>query len=273
MGKREKLWIAIPIVSLAFTGIIYCTSFIYRVNKPILNTFSFIQVEDGGASETVYFRVVCPSAKRYSLELSDEYDEFRSNANYYDYGLFADSNSAGGKYDSLFIDNGTNNELILNSDSNFDSFEFSAAKVIDKSIGNYTLNLNCSSTGFSGTVTNDTAYDLKGVVVAYESYLYIVGDLKKGETFVLDGKDMIQSNGYGTFDQMYFDTPDRFSYQEYQVDSNIESYIFDDSEFGVGHVWGIIESYKPELMDDNKVKQDGMAVIMNDYFRGYGEAQ
>ena len=271
-GKQEKLWIAIPLVALIFTGIIYCTGFIYRINKPLLNTFSLIKVDNGGAAETVCSKLVCPNAKQYTFKLSDDYEEFRNNSNYYDYGFWGNNNANDGSFDSLFLDNGTESELIINSNTTFDSFEFSAGRVIDKSIGNFTLDLDCTTSGFSGTVKNDTAYDLKGVVVAYEGNLYIVGDLKKGESATLDEKDMLQTLGYGTFDNLYTSTSTgKLTYEEYQIDSNIESYLLNVSDYKVGHVWGTIVSYKPELIGDNQVKSSGMAVIMNDFYQEYGD--
>lgn len=272
-NKREKIWIAIPVVAFVFTGIIYLTSFIYRINKPLLNTFSLISADEEGASETVYSSVVCPSAKKYTLKLNDTYDEVRYNYNQYDYSMFGNNTSAEeGKYDYMLMDNGTDREMILNSSSAFKSFGFTAGRVADEGVGHFTLNLDCKTSGFSGTVTNDTAYDLTDVVVNYETHLYLVGDLKKGETATIDEGNLIQTQGYGTFDNLYSGTAaGSISYQQYRIDSNIESYILSVSEYCTGHVWGTIGSYKPDLMDDSQIKQSGLAVIIDDFYQEYSD--
>lgn len=271
-NMREKIWVAIPITAAVFTGIIYCTSFMYRINKPMLNTFSLINVSEGGAMESVYSDVICPSAKQYRLQFSDEYSSFRTNSDNYNYSFFNNSDSGkDGRYDYMFMDTGSGNEVIMNSSQPFDSFTFATGRVIYEGVGSITYDLDCTSTGFTGTVTNDTAYDLSDVVISYENHVYVAGDLKKGETAEIDPDEIIESAGYGVFDQYY---PYRSSQEVnrlYQINDTMESNVVNTNQYNHGYIWGTVLSYKTDLMDDKYVKNSGSAVIMETFEQGYSD--
>lgn len=276
MKNQEKIWIAIPITALVFTGIIYCTSFLYRVNKPLLDTFSIIQMTGDSAKENVYSKVICPSAKRYEFDLSEKYSGFRTDYNQYDYSLFGnDGGSKEGGYDYMFLDTGVGSRVILNSDSAFDTFDFSVSRVIPEGIGRIDCDLDCQTTGFSGTITNNTAYDLTDVVVTYENYFYIAGDIKQGMTLNIDKSKIINAatyGGYGVFDALYsYSGSNRLQYQLYQINSAIESNLIDISKYNHGYVWGTILSYKTDLTDDKQVKNSGMAVVMDSFNQDYSD--
>lgn len=262
---REKIWYFIPVVSLVFTGIIYCTSFIYRVNKPLFNSFTLIQASDGGAKETVYSEVVCPSAKRYDFKINENYNGFKNEFYQYDYGLFGNSKSKDGQYDTMYLDNGTDSEIILNSDSAFDKFDFAMSRVLDEGVGDFTLDIECDWNGISGKITNNTAYDLRDVVLTYESMIFQAGDMKKGETVEIDSSKIVTSSGYGTFDIVNVSSNSPDKERLYRIDNALEE-VIDISNYNHGYVWGTVESYKSEMISDSQVKSSGMAVIINSYY-------
>ena len=273
-NRRERIWYAIPLTSLIFTGIIYCTSFIYRVNKPIFNSFTILNASDGSARETVYTQLVCPSAKKYRLDINEGYAGFTNNPNDYSYNMFATTpeNVDDGKYDLMYLDNGANGELLLNSTSAFDSFKFSMSKVIKEGIGEITCDLDCKKSGFSGKVTNNTAYDLYGVVVTYENLLYKAGDIKKGQTITIDPAQVITSTGYGSFGQGNSKYGDE-DFKLYSINSTMESSLMSVNEYNYnsGYVWGTILSYKPDTFDNNKVKNSGTAIVFNSFYNDYSD--
>lgn len=273
-NKREKIWVAIPLTSIVFTGIIYCTSFIYRINKPMLNSFSFIQLSENGAKERVYSQVICPSAKKYHIGINGAYTGFKNNYYQYNYSLFGDnSGSDDGRYDCMYLDSGDEKELILNSDSTFDQYRFSMSRVIDEGIGEITLDLDCKRNDFSGTVTNNTAYDLKDVVVTYEAMFYQAGDLKSGETAEIDPSKIITSSGYGVFDNLYvYGSGTTEREKLYEIDRNMESNVVDITKYNHGYVWGTVLSYDPELTaDGQQVKTSGTAVLFDTYYQKYSD--
>ena len=273
---REKIWIAIPIVSVAFTGIIYLTSFLYRINKPILNTFSIINISEEQAYENVYAELICPNIKRYDMKISDKYSDFQCK-NEYDYGFFGNNNSVEkGQFDYMILDNGTDYSMVFNSNELFDRYTFGFGRIVPEGFGKITYDIDCTTTGFSGTITNDTAFDLKDVVLNFENHFYMAGDIKKGETVAIDPSKIIDSQGYGVFDGLYnnynnSNYTNKIGYQQYQIDSSIETNLIDINRFNTGYVWGTIESYKTELMSDKDVKSSGTAVIINGFRQEYSD--
>lgn len=267
-NKREIVWIAIPITSLVFTGIIYCTSFIYRINKPLLNSFTIIRSSENSAEETVYSEVVCPSAKKYTFKINGDYSGFRNQYYQYDYSFFGNgSDSKEANYDYMYLDNGGENEVILNSDSNFDKFDFSMTRVLNEGVGEISCDLDCNINSFTGTITNNTVYDLSDVIVTYENLFYLAGDIKKGETVNVDSTKIVSSTGYGAVDSLYnyVSTADE-RYKLYQVNSQIENSMVDITKYNQVNVWGTVLSYKPDLMNDLQVKASGMAVIFDSFY-------
>lgn len=266
-NKREKIWMAIPIASIVFTGIIYCTSFLYRVNKPLFNSITLIQASEGGAKETVYSELVCPSAKRYDIKINNEYTGFQNSYYRYDYSVFGNNNkSKDWEYDTMYLENGTDNELIFNSDSAFDEFSFSMSRVLNDGVGEVTLDIECDWDYIKGSITNNTAYDLRDVVVTYEGMVYQAGDMKKGETVEIDEAKIINSTGYGTFDTLT--NPSGYSDigKLNQIDSAMIQSI-DVENYNHGYVWGTVEAYKPEVVDGQQVKTSGMAIIFDSYYK------
>ncbi len=274
--KREKIWLAIPLVSLAFTGIIYLTGFIYRVSKPLINTFSIVNVEDGLQTEKVYANITCPKAQEYTIRIKDGYSEFRYNMDDYSYSMFS-SGDSDGKYDFLIRKTGEGTEISLDNEETFESTALYMKKTGENDMGTIDCDLQCTTTGFGGTITNNTNYDLKGVVATFENHFYQVGDMKRGEQITIDSSKMIVAYEYGTFERLYSSNPDLYSnrelYTEYQIDTTMENSFIDKEAYNQGYVWGKISSYRPEIVGDEDVKQTGNAVVFQTYYAEYEDVE
>lgn len=274
--KREKIWIAIPLVSLAFTGIIYLTGFIYRVSRPLINTFSIVDIEDSFKTEKVYANITCPKAQEYTVRIKEGYSEFRYNMDDYSYSMF-NSGDSGGKYDFLIRKTGDGTEILLDNDETFESTALYMKKTSENDMGAIDCDLQCTTTGFAGTITNNTDYDLKGVVVTFENYFYQVGDMKRGEQITIDPSKIIVAVEYGTFERLYNSNPDLYSdrelYTEYQIDTTMENSFIDKEAYNQGYVWGKISSYQPDIVGDEEVKQTGNAVVFQTYHAEYEDVE
>lgn len=275
VGKREKIWLAVPIVALVFTGIIYATSFIYRVNKPLVNTFSMISLEGDSKQEKIYTNITCPKAKTYTVKIKDEYSGFQYDVDDYSYSLFDQGNNSSG-FDYMIKKSGNGNEIILNNQKAFDESSFMVGRTGKNDIGTIDCDLKCYTTGFEGTITNNTNYDLKGVVVTFENHFYQAGDIKQGEQVTVDTSKIVDSVGYGVFEQLYQGkniNADRETYKEYYIDSTMENSFIDIKAYGTGYVWGKVGSYKPDMIDGTDVKQSGIGVLFNTYTAEYADVQ
>lgn len=273
--KREKIWIAIPLISLVFTGIIYLTGFIYRVRKPLINTFSIVSLEKGFKTEQVYANITCPKAQKYTVRINEGYTSF-NNIDNYSYSILGTGN-ADEKYDFMIRKTGDGTEIVLDNDETFEDTALSMKKTSENNIGTIDCNLKCTTTGFEGTITNNTSYDLNGVVVTFENHFYQAGDLKKGEQITIDPSKIIESVGYGTFEQLYSSNPNLYKerelYMEYQIDTTMENSFINTKAYNQGYVWGKISSYQPEIVGDTDIKQTGNGVIFQTYHAEYEDVR
>lgn len=274
--KREKIWVAIPAVVLVFTGIIFLTGLIYRVNKPLVNTFSMITLEEGHKTEKIYTSITCPKAKQYTVAIQPEYGNIQYNSSGYRYSLF-DTGSTDSPFDYMIKRTGAGTELVLNNTSTFNETAFNVQRTEENDIGIIECDLQCYTTGFSGTVTNKTVYDLTGVVVNFEAYYYQIGDMKKGEQITIDQSKLIPAaaNGHGTFDNLYRNMrglrSDSKLYTQYQIDTMMEEQYVNINSYGSGRVWARISSYAPDFIGKSNVKQSGIGLIYQTFNADYAD--
>lgn len=275
--RREKIWIAVPVTALVFTGIIYLTGFIYRIRIPLVNTFSLISLEDEYQEEEIYTNVTCPRAQKYKIKIKEGYTEFQHNFLDYTYSRFGVENSHK-QFDYMINKAGGRTELTLNNSETFQDTAFAVKKSSGNDIGTIDCDLKCYTTGFEGTITNNTKYDLTGVVVTFEKYFYQAGDMKKGEQITIDTSKLIESMGYGTFEQIYngmnrFNSSDRKLYRQYQIDTSMESGFVNTQEYNKGYVWASVEGYKPDFIEEAEVKQSGIGVVFETYEAEYEDVK
>lgn len=273
VNKREKIWLAIPLVTLVFTAIIYLSGFMYRMNKPLVSTFTLIELNDTTQSEKIYTNIICPKPKEYKIQFAEGYTGFRSNVDNYTYSMF-DTGNKELQIDYMLKKNSAGTEVYLNTTEPFEENALLINKNSENNIGSIEHNLTCSTTGFEGTVTNNTCYDLQDVVVTFESYLCLVGDVKKGETVTIDSSKIVVMASYGTFDKLYPDKQlylDKEMYLHYQMNNMIEQNVIDKQAYGKGYIWAGITSYKPELINSANVKRAGSGVILSSYSASYSD--
>ncbi len=271
VNKREKIWVAIPIVTFAFTFVIYLSGFLYRMNKPLISTFTIVQLQEHARSEKIYTNLVCPKPKKYAIQFKEDYTGFKKNLNEYTYGLF-ETTSDGVSYDYMLKKNGQSTEMILNCTEPFQQTSVVIGHNGDNNIGTIDSDLKCYTTGFEGTVTNNTCYDLQDLVVTFENYICMVGDVKKGETIAVDPSKVVSAQAYGTFESFYPSQrlySDRELYLSYQINSMIERYAIDKNAHQKGYIWASIPSYQPDLVDNSNVKQAGCGVLLTSYTAKY----
>lgn len=273
-NKREKIWIAIPVTAMVCTFFIFLLSTMYRVRKPMLNTFTVIQLADSSKEEKVYSNVVCPKAKDYSFNLGGGYGNVLTREEY-NYSIF-DAQTKEGKvnyYDMLVKKENDGIELRLHNDSAFQEKNFTISRISENEIGSIDLALHCYTAGFGGVVTNNTNCDLNNVVVNFEDHFYIIDSLKKGESAEIDEKKLIQAQTYDTFSNYgnlfaasNWDKKER-RYQE--INQFMENKYVQKNTYNQGCVWADVGTYIPELVTDDSVKQYGGAVVYQSFVGTY----
>lgn len=275
LKRREQIWVAIPVVVLVFTGVIFLTGLIYRINKPLVNTFSLITLDDDYKTERIYTSITCPKAKQYTVVIQPEYNNIRSASTGYSYNFF-DMGTSNESFDYMIKRSGNGTELVLNNSSTFNENEFNVQKTEENDIGSIECNLQFNANGFVGTVTNQTGYDLTGVVVYFDSFFYQIDQLGKGEQVLIDPDKLILAANGSTFDNLYYNGPRLYSdirlYTQYQIDSMMERNYVNETAYGQGCVWARISSYVPDFIGKSSVKQSGIGVIYQRFHLDYDGA-
>lgn len=273
-NKREKIWIAIPVTAMVCTFFIYLLSTMYRVRKPILNTFTVMQLADNSKEEKVYSNVVCPKAKDYSFNLGGGYGNVLTREDY-NYSMFGTPTQEENDtyYDMLVKKENDGVELRIHNDSAFQEKNFTISRISENEIGSIELALHCYTTGFGGVVTNNTNCDLNNVVVNFEDHFYVIDSLKKGESAEIDEKKLIQAQTYDTFSNYgnlfaasNWDKKER-RYQE--INQFMENKYVQKNTYNQGCVWADVGTYIPEMVTDDSVKQYGGAVVYQPFVGTY----
>ncbi|MBE5942895.1 MAG: hypothetical protein E7264_10215 [Lachnospiraceae bacterium] len=270
MAKRELIWITIPIIAIGFTVLIYLSGFLYRITKPLVTTCALIQLQDTVQNEEMYTTVICPKAKDYEVEFKKEYGHFSRNPYDYSYSVFGDNSTDSYRY--MIMKKGDNHRMYFHNEEAFQDNSFVLENHAENVIGTLDADLVCKTDGFEGSVTNNTCYDLKGVVVSFESRICPVGDLKKGETVTIDPSKCFIQTSNGSFDT----TRDLLNVNRDKelanhINNMMETTVIKDSDSMMGYVWGTVCSYTPDMVTNSNVEQKGCAVLYSTFRETYAD--
>lgn len=273
LKKQEKLWVAIPAVTLAFTLIVFLSGFLFRVNKPLVDTFSLVMPDGGSMTEKLFVNVTCPKAKEYVIRMKPEYGGLQWDSSGYDFRLF-DLNTKETDFDYLVKKGAEGTELAINNSGTFEKSEFSLQRTDQSGIGQIDADLKCYTAGFEGSITNNTQYDLTNVVINFEKYIYQAGDLDRGETVKIDPNKLLVSTGYGTFQdllnkQTYVSRETR---RQYRMNIAMESAFVNVNNLGQGCIWGQLRGYQPDFIGKTSVKQYSLGMLYQTFDATYEDA-
>lgn len=274
--KREKIWIAIPITSLVFTFVVFVASTIYRVHKPMANTFTVIQLQDNLKMERVYTNFICPKAKDYKFVLEDDYREVSMRYSSMNYSIFGSPSNIGNDphaYTFMVKDGNEGKELEFRNSKAFEERNFELRKAGENDVGQLEFEKKCYSDGFEGTLTNNSEYDLSNIVVYFDNRFAVIDQLKKGESTSIKKDQLYKAIEYDSFSQVYgeiaYFKSNSKKHREYLISCNMERMYVDRNAYGKGYIWASIGSYNPKIVKEGAVKQYGGAVLYQTFFADY----
>lgn len=270
--QQEKIWIAVPGTALVFTGIIYLSSMQYRIEVPIIDTLSMISLSEDSGEERIYTSVTCPKAETYSVQLSPEYSNLENYTEPYIYDSTGTKVTKKGDYDYLIKDTKDGKKLVFHNKESFRRNTFTITGTTDNQIGTITYDLDCTTRGFGGRITNHTVYDLKGVVITFENHIYMAGDMKPGESVEIDTSKLITAKGYGTFEDLYKENK-QGTYCHNQIDVMMENSYMKINRYGTGLIWAKIDNYIQGFAQEETAKISGMGVIYMSYEAEYQDVK
>ncbi len=274
IGKREKIWLAIPGTALLFTLVIFIFTLTYQIGGPIVNTFSFVSLNGDVQDEMVYTSVTCPSASEYELLLNENYTNLQYDSYNYSYDLLwyffdidVDSTL---EYNYLLKETNEGLKIVLENETVFNETTFAVNRTSENTAGSLDVDITGYTVGFAGTVTNNTIYDMDEVIVYFEDYYYRVGALKAGESATFTVDDISKFNSYdSTFNYYYLDS----SSDEYvrEMANNVMYYYYMDRSDYHGGAWGYVSDYVVDVCADTSIEESGNGVLYTQFTADYAD--
>ena len=274
IGKREKIWLAIPGTALVFTLVIFLFTLSYQIGGPIVNTFSIVELDGEVQNETVYTSVTCPSASEYELLLSEDYTNLQYDSYDYDYDsllwYFDIDTDSSKEYDFLLKETNEGLKVVLENDTVFNETAFAVNRTAENTTGSLDVDITAYTVGFEGTVTNNTAYDMDEVIVFFEDYYCRVGALAAGETATISIDDLSPFNEYGdTFRYYYLDSSSDNYFTE-MVNYVMYYYYTGHSDYQ-GSAWGYVSDYVVDVCADSSAEESGNGVLYTQFTADYAD--
>ncbi len=193
LDKRSLTWGIVPLMALVFTLLVYFIGSDTRINTPYIGYVKLLNFEDDNkVNEELYFSLTAPYNHNYSLSIDGNYDvsELRGsddNSYLYDY-----------KRDKIYFDNyitsinygARDTTLEVNNNPAFSPVYYqweNSYEAEDK----LTYDIHYVGDKVYGTVTNGFNFDLTNAMLTSDGYVINIGEIRKGQTISLEGKDAI----------------------------------------------------------------------------------
>ena len=186
--KAEWYWIGVPVLGLAFILLVFVSGQGARVNETRVYSVT-VQRTDSTRMDT-YFLAYHSGIKPWNINLRDDYEVGGpgwSGYSYYNYY----SNS--GDYTFAVTNDSQGMSVGLKPHENFESgYLYAGGKAEKKGaiVGEHISDDFLSAGGFTGTVTNNTGFDLDYMAVWYDFHIQVYADVKAGETISLEQAQM-----------------------------------------------------------------------------------
>lgn len=200
MQKQGAIWLIVPLLSIGFALFIFAISTKTRLKEPYAGYFTIDNVKDNSIEQETYFTLTSPFNKTYEVEVPKTYEvevldmDYLYNGNVNIMGSASEEIILTKKEDATSIS-------ILDSAS-FDNKYFYATATKDQGVkleSNLSMGKDFKVTG---SITNTISYDLTDVLLCVGDTYTMLGDVKQGETILLDNEESfyIVSNRdlYGT---------------------------------------------------------------------------
>lgn len=278
IDKRELLWILVPVLSVAFTAAIFIGSWDARIRYPMSSSITALYAEDGmksGGKQEVSMAVLVPHTGRIDIKTDRALGNMKLYSDYYyDYGYYNTGMSKEVKdnYQTAVKETADGYQIGIQNDATFNTtyMGFNRISGDDATAQNLKIKLEKTITGISGTITNDTGYDLDGVCVLFGSKMVMIGRMWKGESKQIHEKDNRMFQDFDSYNIAKIPVPgiqdDPLLYRQvlntlsmvYSQGINGDLYTNQMSTY----VLGVISQWDADYIKDEKIVEQNKAVIV-----------
>jgi hypothetical protein len=186
LRRRQKLqwaWVTIPIITVIFSALSFGIGYAKRGTDLIINKIAIIQASsDSSAQVSSYIGLFSPANQSYEIEVEGD-NLLSPMSNFYD--PWSSSIAQGGNTNNLtFVQ--SNPSLVRGLIVNQWSMQSFMTEISVHDIGQIKSNLHLHNQRLVGTITNQTGFDLKDVVVILKPNFVKLGNLLAGGTTDVD---------------------------------------------------------------------------------------
>lgn len=285
LDKRELLWGIIPGSAIVCVMFIMLSTSNLRIRHP--QTASITLLKENAyqtCNSSVYLETLLPNTGRISLSFADELANLQLRKR----GYYYNSDTKPAKdYNLAIRQTAEGYHVFMKNKSTFSEkyFSFERDAKSDQAIMEG-LELSATSTlmGLEGSITNNTGYDLDGVLVFSDSWIVRIEHLDKGETksFVPSDNAMFSPSSSYYRDLFY----SNMGLSEEEMGKIILSYrmifeeYFNNGSYNFtneNHVMtmGYISDWDVDYVAEKNVGEYNAAILMREYevpFSGYEDA-
>ncbi len=209
-NKREKMWVLIPVIAVAFVGITYLFSRGFSLHNKALACIS-VQAADGSSVKSEYIFGYNSKAKDWTIKLDDDVDAaglYFCSSSMYDYKhtdryYFGSARTPDGvklTYKPKSVFSTVCYRAVTDNDSEFGSDDFSVELTNDYSV-------------IEGSFTNNSDRDIKKVLLVCNGGYAIIDNVKAGKSVTLDERAYDFYNGVSS--ELSYDAVRQYEKKEY----------------------------------------------------------
>ncbi|MBQ4522780.1 MAG: hypothetical protein IJA10_07490 [Lachnospiraceae bacterium] len=257
--KREYVWIAIPAWAVLFTVIIMLVSRSSRVTKPIESSITIVNLDGTKKDSTSFIALTTPDMKGYELNFNSDVTNVVAtlDTTYYSYNEVKDIRNS---VDYTLKENADGFSLAVDKAKVFE-YKYVQSSKTETSEEKIDVEIEEDGIFYRGTVTNNTNYDLIGVVAKLNGVCYEIGDLKKGES-----KSFSEEEDSSYYFDIEYDKGDRYENNRVEALMGLSyslcyGYSSLSSYAATGNmVVGIVRDYDVDLIENEDFKEFNAAI-------------
>lgn len=271
--KQQYIWISLPITAFLFMMLIFVISGKTRQNDPFLNYVSVVELGESKDIESTFIATTSPKNDAYGFSILNNYEvRFLNDYSFSTIAINYYSTEVLNKDDykvSLTEDN--ESTLIgVNNQKAFGSVTFEAEQLLDD-VGDINIELTYDGNGYSGTITNNTGYDLSDTGIITPFTALILKDLKSGEILEVYIEDDMYNSGqvynYNSGEYLIPKTDDNDSEYEAAMQVSKRNIL---AEFAYSNIYdneyktyfvAFTDTFTPQLVADINLNAAGNTLI------------
>lgn len=274
LDKRGWIWIVFPTLAIVFTFLNLAATSNIRIKSPQVASLSVLYSdENGNKSKNIDMSIMVPSTNEETVSMSEDLVNGRMKYSYDGRDNFWNriitEEEDKYNYNSAMRDtsDGYVYRIKNNSTFTYNYYSFSSRKSEFDEI--LETKFNRTLDGLSGSVKNISDKDIKYATVITYGKIFLIGDIKAGETKEFKKEDGIKC--YELYwDELTMPGVDKYS-DEYSKLCNLYNYLtptyFEDmfinqKDLGTAFTVGYMEDYESDYVKDEDIEETNDSLIV-----------